>query len=139
VSQSLERVRPPPLALLVENDGHTRDMYAEWLVFSGFRVAEATTAHEAFEKARRLRPHVITTDIGLSGEGDGCDLCAWLKADKRTRNIPVIAVTAWAIGGHVERARKSGCDSVLIKPCLPAELLAEIQRLLSLPKTLTKK
>jgi two-component system, cell cycle response regulator DivK len=127
------------LALLVENDGHTRDMYAEWLTFCGYRVAEAATANEAFEKARRLRPQVITTDIGLAGSSDGCDLCVRLKADPRTRAIPVIAVTAWAIGGHVERARRAGCDSVLIKPCLPEELTAEIQRLLDLPATLMKR
>jgi two-component system cell cycle response regulator DivK len=135
VSPTRPKVRPPPLALLVENDGHTREMYAEWLVFSGFRVAEASTADEAIEKARQLRPQIITTDIGLSGNGDGCNLCERLKADKRTRAIPVIAVTAWAIGGYVERARRAGCDSVLIKPCLPAELLIEIQRLLQLPRS----
>lgn len=138
MSPTRPNVRLPPLALLVENDGDTRDMYAEWLVHSGFRVAEAGTADEAFEKARRLRPHVITTDIGLSGDGDGCALCERLKADARTRSIPIIAVTAWAIGGHVDRARSAGCDSVLIKPCLPAELLAEIRRVLR-PKRLTKK
>jgi CheY-like chemotaxis protein len=116
------------LALLVENDGDTRDMYAMWLAYSGFRVAQAATADEAIKKAHRLHPNVITTDIGLSGHGDGCTLCERLKADASTRRIPVIAVTAWAIGGHVERARRAGCDSVLIKPCLPADLLAEIQR-----------
>lgn len=105
-------------------------MYAQWLEFSGFRVAEAASADEALEKAVQLRPHVITTDIGLHGAADGCKLCERLKADERTREIPVIAVTAWAMSGHIERAKKAGCDSVLIKPCLPEELLAEIQRLL---------
>jgi CheY-like chemotaxis protein len=138
VSPTRPRVRPPPLALLVENDGDTRDMYARWLVHSGFRVAEAATADEAIEKAHRLSPNVITTDIGLSGNGDGCTLCERLKADARTKTIPVIAVTAWAMGGHVERARRAGCDSVLIKPCLPAELLTEIQRFLK-PRKTTKK
>lgn len=113
-------------------------MYARWLVHSGFRVVQAAAADEAMEKARRLRPHIITTDIGLSSDGDGCNLCERLKADARTKAIPVIAVTAWAIGGHANRARRAGCDSVLIKPCLPAELLTEIQRLLNLRKT-TKK
>jgi two-component system, cell cycle response regulator DivK len=124
--------RPPPLALLVENHRDTREMYAEWLVFSGYRVAEAATADEAIEKARRLHPHIIATDIGLLGNGDGCALCERLKADLRTRAIPVIAVTAWVSGGHVERSRRAGCDSVLLKPCLPEALLAEIQRLLNI-------
>lgn len=128
-------VRPPPLALLVEDDSDTRQMYAEWLGHSGFRVAEASTASEAIEIAQRLHPHVIATDIGLLGDVDGCVLCERLRSDFRTRSIPIIAVTAWAFGGHVERARRAGCDSVLIKPCLPKELLAEIQRLLG--RTLT--
>ena len=126
------KVSSPPVALLVENDVHTREMYAEWLAYSGYRVAVAATVDEALKKVHRLRPHIVTTDIGLPGNADGCELCARLKADVRTRAIPVIAVTAWAMGGHVERARRAGCDSVLIKPCLPDELLAEIERLLKI-------
>lgn len=141
MSPSRPKVRPPPspLALVVENDRHTREMYAEWLVFSGYRIAEAATTDEAVEIAVRLRPQVITTDIGLSGNGDGCDLCARIRADARTRAIPVIAVTAWAMGGHIERAREAGCDAVLVKPCLPEALLAEIQRILNLPQTVAPK
>jgi CheY-like chemotaxis protein len=105
-------------------------MYAEFLAFSGFRVVEAASVDEAMEKALRLQPHVIATDLGLGSGGDGCILCQRLKADESTREIPVIAVTAWTMGGHTERAEKAGCDSVLIKPCLPEELLAEIRRLL---------
>jgi two-component system, cell cycle response regulator DivK len=120
--------------LLVEDHVETREMYAEWLMFSGFRVAEAATVEEAIEKTLSLRPHVITTDLGLPGS-DGRELCQRLKADERTREIPVIAVTAWAIGNQVERARSAGCDSVLLKPCLPEDLLKEIQRLLKGSKT----
>jgi len=116
--------------LLVENDEQTREMYAQWLVFCGLRVAEAATVDEAIAKTLELRPHIITTDIGLHGGQDGCDLCIRLKADDRTKAIPIIAITAWAMGGHVERAHRAGCDSVLIKPCLPEELLIEIRRLL---------
>ncbi len=121
----------PLLALLVEDDQHTREMYAQWLEFCGFRVAQAETVDEAMEKTLQLHPHIVATDIGLPGDGgDGCDLCQRLKSDHRTRAIPVIAVTAWTMGGHIERAREAGCDSVLIKPCLPEDLLAEIHRLL---------
>jgi two-component system cell cycle response regulator DivK len=122
----------PLLALLVERDGDTRDMYREWLAYSGFQVVLAATVDDAMDKARRLLPHVITTDISLPGSADGCTLCERLRADARTQAIPIIAITAWAMGGHVERARRAGCDSVLIKPCPPAELLAEIRRLLKL-------
>jgi CheY-like chemotaxis protein len=107
-------------------------MYAEWLVFSGFRVAEASTADEAMEKARRLRPAFITTDIGVLGDSnDGCSLCERLKTDARTKEIPVIALTAWEMGAHFEHAQNCGCGVVLVKPCLPSALLTEIQRLLN--------
>ena len=119
-----------PLALLLESDIDSREMYAAWLTHSGFRVAEASTVAEALLMAAELRPHVITTDIEDGAEGDGCALCLQLKASELTRHIPVIAVTAWSVGGHVERALRAGCDSVLVKPCSPPDLVAEIHRLL---------
>ena len=51
---------------------------------------------------------------------------------------PVIAVTAWSMGGYVQRAHEAGCDSVLVKPCLPEDLLVEIQRLLKLSTSTSK-
>jgi two-component system, cell cycle response regulator DivK len=119
-----------PLVLVVERDEPTREMYREWLSYSGFRVAEAESATEALEKAHLLRPAVITTGIGLSDGDDGCMLCDRLKHDDATKSIPVLVVTGWAMGGHVERARAAGCDGLLLKPCPPAVLLSEIQRLL---------
>ena len=130
-------VRPPPLVLIVENHGDTRKMYAESLAFNVLRVIESMTAADAFKKAHTYCPDVITTDIALSGGTDGCALTEQLKSDPRTKRIPVIAVTAWAIGGQVERAHEAGCDLVLVKPVLPQTLLAEIFRLLHLePSTL---
>jgi two-component system cell cycle response regulator DivK len=123
----------PRLVLVVEDDAYTREMYAKWLAFSGFRVEEATAAEDAIEKARRLRPDLITTEIQLEGADKGHQLCAELKKSAQTKGIPIIAVTGWEMGECVEKARRAGCDLVLVKPCLPETLLAEIQRLLKLP------
>lgn len=117
---------PPCVALILEHDLDTREMYAEWLEYSGFSVIEANTADEALVEARSSAPNVIT----IVGGKEGCDLCVALKQDERTQAIPVVVVTAWAMGGHVERARLAGCDSVLVKPVLPSVLLDEINRLL---------
>jgi CheY-like chemotaxis protein len=125
--------RPPRLVLVVDEDFHTREMYAQWLTYSGFGVAEARSAQDAIDKARRLRPDLITTEIELDGAKTGLQLCAELKQSAATKRIPVIAVTSWQMGGCVEKARRAGCDLVLVKPCLPETLLAEIQRLLNLP------
>ena len=131
MSPTRPRVRPPPLALVVEDHSDTREMYAEWLTHSGFRVVQSATAEDALNQARRLHPDIITTDIGLHGASDGCQLCEDLKNDKRTERIPVVAVTGWNMGGHVERARRAGCNAVLVKPVLPETLLTEILRLLN--------
>lgn len=124
-----------PLVLVVEQDEPTRDMYKEWLSYCGFRVIEASSASEALEIAHALHPAIITTGIGLRDHDDGCVLCDRLKHDDETRTIPVLVVTGWAMGGHVERAREAGCDGVLLKPCAPAALLSEIQRLIGFEYT----
>jgi CheY-like chemotaxis protein len=103
-------------------------MYSEFLAYCGYRVAEAEYADEAVEKARTLRPSIITTSIGLQRGDDGCALCERLKSEDVTRRIPVLVVTAWAMGGHVERAKRAGCDAVLLKPCAPTTLVAEIRK-----------
>ena len=124
-------IRPRPLVLVVEDDRDSREMYAELLAHSGFRVAEAADAPNALQKIRERRPDIITADMGLPGL-DGYELCILLKGDERTKEMPIIAVTAWAMKDEVEKAKLAGCDSVLTKPCLPQDLVAEIQRLLKL-------
>ena len=128
-----------PLALVVENHQPTAERYAEWLTFSGFRIAMAATVEEGWKKTLSLQPQIIATAVRLNRRGvDGCELCQRLKADDRTRTIPVIAVTPTALSGNLARARKAGCDSVLIKPCHPEDLLGEIRRLLQLPESINK-
>jgi two-component system, cell cycle response regulator DivK len=125
---------PLPLVLIVEDDRDNREMYAELLACSGVRVAQSATADDAIEKAHVLRPDIITMDIGLGGHKDGCQVTEELKRDARTKHIPVVAVTAWAMGGHADRARAAGCDAVLLKPTLPEALLSEILRLLDVSR-----
>jgi CheY-like chemotaxis protein len=75
-------------------------------------------------------PALITTDITLEDGEDGCELCARLKTDEKTAAIPVVAVTGWTLDGHLGRAKRAGCDAVLLKPCSPVTLVAEIRKLL---------
>jgi two-component system, cell cycle response regulator DivK len=72
----------------------------------------------------------VITAILLPGEMDGIALVAALRADLRTREIPIIVLTACAWPTQRLRAHQAGCDVFLPKPCLPEELLAEVRRLL---------
>src|SRR5262249_15295979 len=82
----------PPLILVVDDYQDAREMYAEYLQFSGFRVAEARNGNEAVDQAFALKPDLILMDLSLPGM-DGWEATRQLKADERTRNIPVVALT----------------------------------------------
>jgi len=119
-----------PLVLVVEDYQDAREMYAAYLQFSGYRVAEATNGVEAIEQAHELMPDIILMDLALP-KMDGWEATRRLKSDDRTRNIPIVALTGHALAGHAEGARQAGCDSFVTKPCLPDALVAEIKRMLS--------
>ena len=119
----------PVLVLIVDDFADNREMYSQFLEFSGFRVAEAQNGHEALEKAFELRPDLIVMDLSLPGL-DGWEATRRLKADERTRTIPVIALTGHALAGHSKGAMDAGCDAFITKPCLPERLLVEITAML---------
>ena len=122
-----------PLILVVDDYQDAREMYAEYLQFSGFRVAEARNGNEAVAQAFSLRPDLILMDLSLPGM-DGWEATRVLKSDDRTKHIPVVALTGHALAGASEGARKAGCDSFVTKPCLPDDLVVEVRRMLDTVK-----
>jgi CheY-like chemotaxis protein len=116
-----------PLVLVVDDVDHGREIFAEYLEYRGFRVATAADGLEAIEKAFELRPDVILMDLSLPGI-DGWEATRRLKQDERTRDIPIIALTAHALASAHEKARAVGCSSVVTKPCLPKDLEQEVRR-----------
>jgi two-component system cell cycle response regulator DivK len=122
----------PPLVLLVDDFQDNREMYAMYLEHAGMQVAEAGNGHEALDQAFRLLPDLIVMDLSLPGI-DGWEATRRLKADERTRKIPVVALTSHALEGYSEGARAAGCDAFVTKPCLPEQLLSEIRKVLAAP------
>jgi CheY-like chemotaxis protein len=120
-----------PLILVVDDYQDAREMYAEYLQFSGFRVAEARNGNEAVEQAFALKPDLILMDLSLPGM-DGWEATRRLKADDSTRHIPIVALTGHALAGASDGAKKAGCDSFVTKPCLPDDLVVEVRRMLNL-------
>jgi two-component system cell cycle response regulator DivK len=132
VSPSLAKGREQPLVLVVEDYQDAREMYAAYLQFSGFDVAEAGNGIEAVEMTQSLLPDIVLMDLALP-RMDGWEATRLLKSDERTRHIPIVALTGHALAGHAEGAREAGCDAFVTKPCLPDALVAEIRRLLDHP------
>lgn len=121
--------RPAPLVLVVDDYEDAREMYAEYLQVEGYRVALARDGREAVAEAGALLPDLVLMDLSLPGV-DGWEATRRIKADPRTRHIPVVALTGHAVSSAADGARDAGCDSFVLKPCLPDEVLVEVKRVL---------
>jgi two-component system, cell cycle response regulator DivK len=117
------------LVLVVDDYQDAREMCCEYLTYCGFRVAEARNGQEAIDKAAQLLPDLILMDLSLPGM-DGWEATRRLKADDKTKKIPVVALTGHALAGHSDGAKAAGCDSFITKPCMPDALVAEVKRML---------
>ena len=120
---------PRPRVLLVDDYPDAREMYSEYLQYSGFEVVEAGNGMEALQRAVETAPDIILMDLSLPVM-DGWEATRRLKADPRTAQIPVVALTGHALAGISEGAKKAGCDAFVTKPCLPDELVKEIRKVL---------
>jgi two-component system cell cycle response regulator DivK len=118
-----------PCVLLVDDYPDAREMYSEYLQFSGFDVVEAANGMEALQSAIDRSPDIILMDLSLPVM-DGWEATRRLKADERTASIPVVALTGHALAGISEGAKRAGCDAFVTKPCLPEDLVKEIRRIL---------
>jgi CheY-like chemotaxis protein len=118
-----------PRVLLVDDYPDAREMYSEYLQFSGFDVVEAANGIEALASALERTPDIILMDLSLPVM-DGWEATRRLKADDRTASIPVVALTGHALAGISEGAKRAGCDAFVTKPCLPEDLVKEIRKVL---------
>jgi CheY-like chemotaxis protein len=121
---------PELVVLLVQPEYGEREMYAEFSRHQGWRAIPVSTARDAL----RVAPiaDVIITSILLPGHMDGVELIAQLKADERSKSIPVVVLTTCAWNAERERAENAGCDAFLAKGCLPADLVVAVRRVLAL-------
>jgi len=110
--------RMAPRILVVEDDPDNRRIVVKVLAVDGYATLEAGDGESALALARREHPDAIIMDLAIPGI-DGWEAARRLKADARTADIPIIALTAFAMRGDEERAREAGCDAYLAKPCRP--------------------
>jgi CheY-like chemotaxis protein len=125
--------REQPLVLLAEDFDDARELYRDYLEFSGFSVETATNGREAIDQALRLQPDIILMDASMPVL-DGWEATRVLKADPSTKHIPILALTAHAFDDARREAKKVGCDGFVTKPCLPDDLVARIRAVLDAGK-----
>jgi two-component system cell cycle response regulator DivK len=117
----------PNRILVVEDDVDNRCILVKVLSVDGHQVVEAADGVEALDRARAEHPDLILMDLALPNL-DGWEATRRLKADVATRHIPVVALTAFAMGGDEAQARAAGCDDYLPKPARPAVIRAMVKK-----------
>jgi two-component system cell cycle response regulator DivK len=118
--------------LVVDDYEDNRQMYAELLTFAGFAVVEASNGAEGLAVALQVLPNLIVMDLSLPVM-DGWEATRRLKADERTKHIPILALTGHApegLLGHSSAVEEAGCDGFLAKPCTPESLLEMVHGVL---------
>ena len=115
--------------LVVEDQEDNRRIVRDLLTTTDFEVTEAENGEEALASVARQRPDLILMDIQLPVM-DGYEATRRIKADPALREIPIIAVTSYALSGDEEKARAAGCDDFVPKPYSPRQLLAKIRKFL---------
>lgn len=115
--------------LIVDDYVDALQVWDLYLTESGFDVLTAADGTAALAKARTQHPDLIVLDLELP-DLSGAEVARALRAEESTRHIPKIAVTGYTQARQLDEARRSGFDTILIKPCDPDDLIAEIHRLL---------
>ena len=103
------------LVLIVEDNDKNLKLVRDLLQLKGFRVLEARTAEEGLALAEAHRPHLILMDIQLP-DLDGATALGRLRAESRTADLPVVALTAFAMKEDRQRFLSAGFDGYLAKP-----------------------
>ncbi len=113
-------------AMVVDDTTANRHIVASLLESAGVRVITAANGLEAIERAHAHRPHIIFMDLKMSGL-DGLEATQRLTRDPATSAIPIVAVTASALGNSRQRAREAGCVDYLAKPVRAQQLFGMLQ------------
>lgn len=126
VAQPVPRMR----VLVVDDDPEIVTFLATLLELEGIESQVATSAAAALEKLQQGLPNLVLLDIAMP-DRDGLDLCRALKADPRTRNVPIFVVSARPGKDVVERALAAGAEEFIRKPFENQELIARIRERVS--------
>jgi two-component system cell cycle response regulator DivK len=113
--------------LIVEDNELNMKLFHDLLDAHGYRTLQTRNGMDALRLAREQRPDLILMDIQLP-EVSGLEVIRWLKDDETLRDIPVIAVTAFAMKGDEEKIREGGCEDYIAKPISVTRFLETIQK-----------
>jgi len=113
--------------LIVEDNELNMKLFRDLLQAYGYETLQTKDGREAVDLARAHNPDLIIMDIQLP-EVSGLEVTRWIKSDERTRHIPIVAVTAFAMKGDEEKIRSGGCEAYIAKPIAVAQFIDTVKR-----------
>ena len=115
--------------LIVEDNDLNMKLFNDLLQAHGYETMQTMDGRDVLQLARENRPDLIIMDIQLP-EISGLELTKMLKADDELKDIPVIAVTAFAMKGDEEKIREGGCEGYVAKPISVPTFLETVAKFL---------
>ena len=125
-----------PTVLYAEDDVEHREMMRVILQGSNITLVEASNGVEALQAVQKQRPDLILLDLFMP-KLDGHGVMEALKSDPKTKNIPIIVLSAWSTGDNRKRARNAGARDFIAKPYDPVELMKMVNNYLKTQPTTT--
>jgi two-component system cell cycle response regulator DivK len=122
----------PRTILLADDHEDNRLALLTVLDREGYATLGAANGEQAVQVAREHLPDLILMDLAMPVM-DGRTAMQTLKADPRTSHIPIVVLTAMALSVDKDRLVAEGFDGLLIKPCMPPHLVAEVRRVVGPP------
>jgi two-component system, cell cycle response regulator DivK len=113
--------------LIVEDHELNMKLFHDLLQTRGYSILQARDGAEGLKLARQHRPDLIVMDVQLP-EISGLEVMKWIKSDDELTEIPIVAVTAFAMKGDEENIRAGGCDAYIAKPISVRNFLETIER-----------
>ena len=117
----------PKKVLIVEDNELNMKLFCDLLEAHAIDTVQTRDGLKVMEVARAENPDLILMDIQLP-EVSGLEVTKWIKDDKTLTDIPVIAVTAFAMKGDEKRIRDGGCEAYIAKPITVSSFLATIRK-----------
>ena len=124
--------------LIVEDNSDLLQLLAFYLSNAGYEISQARNLTQGISKALAERPDLIITDLNLP-DMNAVDATLILKQDPATASIPIVVLTAMAVGDWKTKALKAGAAKYLIKPVSLPELTEVIRTLILPPSSLTER
>lgn len=115
--------------LLIDDEEDLTDILSMRLMAEGYEVSTAKTGEEGLAGINHIRPDLILLDLVMPGL-DGWEVCRRLRRNVKTRDVPIVILTAAQEKGQLEKVREEGATHLFLKPFEERELLALLKKVL---------